>query len=54
MILKAAVHGNLLQGGEMVLVAVDKKGGFGAAKIGRSGFPYAVRNTDVDEVRESR
>jgi isoaspartyl peptidase/L-asparaginase-like protein (Ntn-hydrolase superfamily) len=36
------------------LVAVNKKGEFGAAKIGRSGFPYAVRNTDVDEVRESR
>ena len=36
------------------LVAVNRKGEFGAAKIGRSEFPHAVRNADVDEVRKIR
>ena len=36
------------------LVAVNKKGEFGAAKIGRSNFPYAIRNGTVDEVRKVR
>ncbi len=36
------------------LVAVNKKGIFGAAKIGRSEFPHAVRNAEVDEVRKIR
>lgn len=33
------------------LVALDKKGEFGAARIGPGGFPHAVRNASVDEVR---
>lgn len=34
------------------LVALDKRGRFGAAQIGeRGGFPFAVKNADVDEVR---
>lgn len=36
------------------LIAVNRKGEFGAAKIGRSEFPHAVRNADVDEVRKIR
>ncbi len=36
------------------LVAVDKKGEFGAARIGGREFPYAVRNADLDEVRRAR
>ena len=35
------------------LVAVNKKGEFGAGRIGKRGFPYAVRGADTDEVRES-
>lgn len=33
------------------LVALDKKGEFGAARIGREGFPHAVRNSSIDELR---
>jgi N4-(beta-N-acetylglucosaminyl)-L-asparaginase len=33
------------------LVALNKAGDFGAAKIGPGDFPYAVRNSAVDEVR---
>jgi N4-(beta-N-acetylglucosaminyl)-L-asparaginase len=33
------------------LVALTKKGGFGAAKIGSRPFPWAVRDAAVDEVR---
>ncbi|MBI2900754.1 MAG: N(4)-(beta-N-acetylglucosaminyl)-L-asparaginase [Planctomycetes bacterium] len=36
------------------LVAVDKKGEFGAAKIGEREFPFAVRNAEADEVRRIR
>lgn len=36
------------------LVAVNKKGEFGAAKIGEREFPHAVRNGEVDEVRSLR
>jgi N4-(beta-N-acetylglucosaminyl)-L-asparaginase len=33
------------------LVALDKKGVFGAARIGPARFPHAVRNGEVDELR---
>jgi isoaspartyl peptidase/L-asparaginase-like protein (Ntn-hydrolase superfamily) len=36
------------------LVAVSRKGTFGAAKIGGREFPYAVRSPDLDEVRFCR
>lgn len=35
------------------LVALDKKGGFGAARIGPGEFPHAVRNATVDEIRKA-
>lgn len=35
------------------LVALDRKGRFGAARIGEHPFPYAVRNAAVDEVRKT-
>lgn len=35
------------------LVALDKKGNFGAARIGTRPFPHAVRNRDVDEIRRA-
>jgi len=34
------------------LVALNKKGEFGAARIGERGFPHAIRNADVDELRK--
>jgi len=34
------------------LVALDKKGEFGAARIGPGVFPHAVRNVAVDEIRK--
>ena len=34
------------------LVALSKKGEFGAARIGPRDFPHAIRNTAVDEVRK--
>jgi N4-(beta-N-acetylglucosaminyl)-L-asparaginase len=34
------------------LVALDKKGAFGAARIGPGAFPHAVRNGEVDEIRK--
>jgi len=34
------------------LVALDKKGEFGAARIGPGVFPHAVRNAAVDEMRK--
>jgi N4-(beta-N-acetylglucosaminyl)-L-asparaginase len=34
------------------LVALDKKGDFGAARIGPGMFPHAVRNAAVDEIRK--
>lgn len=36
------------------LVAVSRKGEFGAARIGEREFPHAVRNSEVDEVRKIR
>jgi len=33
------------------LVALSKKGEFGAAKIGIGPFPFAIRNGSVDELR---
>lgn len=33
------------------LVALDRKGEFGAAKIGPGDFPFAIRNGALDEVR---
>ncbi len=36
------------------LVAISKKGAFGAAKIGKRPFPHAVRNANLDELREIR
>jgi len=36
------------------LIAVNKKGEFGAAKIGERDFPHAVRNAELDEVRTIR
>jgi N4-(beta-N-acetylglucosaminyl)-L-asparaginase len=33
------------------LVAIDKKGAFGAARIGPQEFPHAIRNGSLDEVR---
>jgi len=35
------------------LVALDKKGEFGAARIGAFPFPYAIRNAELDEVRRA-
>jgi N4-(beta-N-acetylglucosaminyl)-L-asparaginase len=35
------------------LVALSKKGEFGAARIGDRDFPHAVRNGEVDEVRKA-
>jgi N4-(beta-N-acetylglucosaminyl)-L-asparaginase len=34
------------------LVALDKNGRFGAARIGGGEFPYSVRNARVDEIRK--
>ena len=34
------------------LVALSKKGEYGAARIGSRDFPHSVRNADVDEVRK--
>ena len=34
------------------LVALSKKGEFGAARIGPRDFPHAVRNADANEVRK--
>jgi N4-(beta-N-acetylglucosaminyl)-L-asparaginase len=34
------------------LVAVNKKGEFGAARIGLGPFPFAVRNGSIDQVRQ--
>lgn len=34
------------------LVALSKKGEFGAARIGTRDFPHAVRNADVEEIRK--
>ena len=34
------------------LVALSKKGEFGAARIGPRDFPHAIRSADVDEVRK--
>ena len=35
------------------LIALNKRGEFGAARIGAEPFPYAVRNEGVDEIRNA-